>query len=241
MNQENNSIVNELNKIKSRLNNDYIKYSEYEKVKKELDKQIKINEELKAKINELQNLLFKENIKNSDLKKQISNFNEDKKKSCGVYEQLGSKIKDEKDKLNESLRKTASDLNQAQIKIEKYSKIIQNQKNELQKKDRELLSLYKTNDMLKKKLSRFPFELEEGENIVIVIFQFNENQNIHHIISKNTEIFSEIEMRLKNKFPEMKEEEYYYLHNGKKVNKSYNLTDNNIKDGNTIIICKVDD
>lgn len=241
MNQENNSIVNELNKIKSRLNNDYIKYSEYEKVKKELDKQIKINEELKAKINELQNLLFKENIKNSDLKKQISLFNEDKKKSFGVYEQLGSKIKDEEDKLNESLRKTANDLNKAQIKIEKYSKIIQNQNRELQKKDRDLLSLYKTNDMLKKKLSRFPFELEEGEDMVIVIFQFNENQNTHLIICKNTEIFSEIEMRLKNKFPEMKEEEYYYLHNGQKINKSYNLTDNNIKDGNTIIICKVDD
>jgi myosin heavy subunit len=113
----NNSIINDLNNLKSRINNDYISIDEYDKLKEELDKQIKINEQLNTKINELQNLLIKENIKNSDLKKQISNVNEDKKKLSEVSAKLGNKLQNENEKMNESLIKTTNDLNEAKKKL----------------------------------------------------------------------------------------------------------------------------
>ena len=143
--------------------------------------------------------------------------------------------------MNESLRKATNDINEYKKKIEKYTKFLKDLNIEIQNKDKELLKLYKENDDLKKKLSRFPFELGENEKMIILIFQSNEDQISHHIICKNTDIFSEIEMKLKNKFPTLKEEENYYLHNGHKINKNYNLQDNNIRDGDTIIICKIDD
>ena len=236
-NINNNSIIKDLNMIKSRINNDYISIDEYDKLREELDKQIKINEQLNTKINELQNLLIKENVKNSDLKKQISIFNEEKKKSFEV----GNKLQNENENMNESLRKATNDINEYKKKIEKYTKFLKDLNIEIQNKDKELLKLYKENDDLKKKLSRFPFELGENEKMIILIFQSNEDQISHHIICKNTDIFSEIEMKLKNKFPNLKEEENYYLHNGRKINKNYNLQDNNIRDGDTIIICKIDD
>jgi chromosome segregation ATPase len=236
-NSINNSIINDLNMIKSRINNNYISIDEYDKLREELDKQIKINEQLNTKINELQNLLIKENVKNSDLKKQISIFNEEKKKSFEV----GNKLQNENENMNESLRKATNDINEYKKKIEKYTKYLKDLNLEIQNKDKELLKLYKENADLKKKLSRFPFQLGENEKMIVLIFQSNENQMSHHIICKNTDIFSEIEMKLKNKFPTLKEEENYYLHNGHKINKNYNLQDNNIRDGDTIIICKIDD
>jgi chromosome segregation ATPase len=236
-NFNNNSIIKDLNMIKSRINNDYISIDEYDKLKEELDKQIKINEQLNTKINELQNLLIKENVKNSDLKKQISIFNEEKKKSFEV----GNKLQNENENMNESLRKATNDINEYKKKIEKYTKYLKDLNIEIQNKDKELLKLYKENADLKKKLSRFPFELEENEKMIILIFQSNEEQFSHHIICKNTDIFSEIEMKLKNKYPFLKEEENYYLHNGQKIKKDYNLQDNKIGDGDTIIICKVDE
>ena len=236
-NFNNNSIIKDLNMIKSRINNDYISIDEYDKLKEDLDKQIKINEQLNTKINELQNLLIKENVKNSDLKKQISIFNEEKKKSFEV----GNKLQNENENMNESLRKATNDINEYKKKIEKYTKYLKDLNIEIQNKDKELLKLYKENADLKKKLSRFPFELEENEKMIILIFQSNEEQFSHHIICKNTDIFSEIEMKLKNKYPFLKEEENYYLHKGRKINKDYNLQDNNIGDGDTIIICKIDE
>ena len=229
-NSINNSIINDLNMIKSRINNNYISIDEYDKIKGELDKQIKINEQLNNKINELQNLLLKENIKNSDLQNQISNFTEEKKKSFAIG-----------NKMNESFRKTNNDLDEAKKKIEKYLKSLKDLNLKIQEKNAELVNLYKKNSDLKTKLSRFPFELEENENIIIVIFQSNEDQKTYPIICKNTEIFSEIEIRLKNKFTSLKEQENYYLHNGKKINKYKNLEDNKISDCNTIVICNVCD
>ena len=229
-NSINNSIINDLNMIKSRINNNYISIDEYNKIKEELDKQIKINEQLNNKINELQNLLLKENIKNSDLQNQISNFTEEKKKSFAIG-----------NKMNESFRKTTNDLDEAKKKIEKYLKSLKDLNLKIQEKNAELVNLYKKNSDLKTKLSRFPFELEENENIIIVIFQSNEDQKTYPIICKNTEIFSEIEIRLKNKFTSLKEQENFYLHNGKKINKYKNLEDNKISDCNTIVICNVCD
>ena len=228
----NNSIINEIDNLRSRINNNYISIDEYDKLKEDLDKQININKQLNAKINELQNLLLNENIKNSELKRQISNFNN---------EQFGNKQQSEKEKMNESLRKTTNDLDEAKRKIEKYLKSLKDLNIKIHEKDEELVKLYKINNNLKEKLSRFPFELEENEKMIIIFFQSNEDQFTCPLICKNTEAFSEIEMRLKNKVPSLKEQDNYYLHNGTRINKYKNLEDNKIYDGNTLIICNICD
>lgn len=240
-NNINNSIISEIDNLRSRINNNYISIDEYDKLKEELDKQININKQLNAKINELQNLLLNENIKNSELKRQISNFNNEKMNSFSFNEQFGKKLQSEKEKMNESLRKTTNDLDEAKRKIEKYLKSLKELNIKIHEKDEELVKLYKKNNDLKEKLSRFPFELEENEKIMIIFFQSNENQITYPIICKNTEAFNEIEMRLKNKATFLKEQENYYLHNGSRINKYKNLEDNKIYDGNTLIICNVCD
>lgn len=222
--------------LKSRIK-DYISINEYNKVKEELNNQIKINEQLNNKINELQNLLLKENIKNNDLRQQISSS-------------VRSNLQNESEKMSESLIKKTNDLYSAQKKIEKFSKTlkclnieiknknieIQNKDQEIQIKEKELIDLYKENRILKKKLSRFPFELEENEVMMIIFFKSSEEQLNQYIICKNTDTFSEIELKLKNKIPKLKDEENYYIHEGKKINKNYNLEENGIKDGDIIII-----
>jgi len=232
----NNSIINDLDMIKSRIK-DYISINEYNKIKEELNNQIKINEQLNNKINELQNQLLKESFKNNDLRQQISNS-------------IGSNLQNESEKMNESLIKTTNDLYSAKKQIEKFSKAlkglnieiknknieIQNKDREIQNKEKELIDIYQENRILKKKLSRFPFELEENEVMMIIFFKSSEEQLNQYIICKNTETFSQIELRLKNKIPKLRDEENYYIHEGKKINKNYNLDENGIKDGDIIII-----
>lgn len=225
----NNSIIDDLDMLKSRIK-DYISINEYNKIKEELYNQIKINEQLNNKINELQNQLLKENFKNNDLRQQISNS-------------IGSNLQNESEKMNESLIKTTNDLYSAKKQIEKLSKAlkglnieIKNKNLEIQNKEKELIDIYKENRILKKKLSRFPFELEENEVMMIIFFKSSEEQLNQYIICKNTETFSQIELRLKNKIPKLRDEENYYIHEGKKINKNYNLDENGIKDGDIIII-----
>jgi hypothetical protein len=56
------------------------------------------------------------------------------------------------------------------------------------------------------------------------------------IICTQKQIFNEVENKLYEKFPELKNGEYYFLIGGNKVNKYLTLEENNIKDGAKILI-----
>jgi len=82
---------------------------------------------------------------------------------------------------------------------------------------------------LKIKLSRFPFELNEGEKLMIINF-ISVNQEINYsIICKNTQRFNEIENKLYDVYPKYSENENYFIVRGQRVIKNKTLEENHIE------------
>ena len=93
---------------------------------------------------------------------------------------------------------------------------------------------------LKKKLTRFPFILEEGEELMhinIVSTEFN-IQN-YSIICKSTDVFNQIENKLYEGFPKLKDEATYFIFDGKKINSNKTIIENGIKDNGVVIMNKI--
>ena len=76
---------------------------------------------------------------------------------------------------------------------------------------------------MKLKLSKFPFELNENENLMSIIFTCLDQQFYHSIICKSSEKFNYIENRLYEHYPDFQEKENFFTVNGNKVNKSKTL------------------
>lgn len=89
---------------------------------------------------------------------------------------------------------------------------------------------------LKLKLSRFPFELNEGEQLMSLIFTSADQKFHHSIICKNSEKFNYIENRLYENYSEYQESENCFIVNGNKINKSRTLDENKIHDNDIIIL-----
>ena len=81
--------------------------------------------------------------------------------------------------------------------IEKSQEQIKEQVKKLEEKIKELNDLLNDNINktieLKAKLSRFPFELEEGEKIMSIIITSPNKKVIKSIICKNTDVFNDLE------------------------------------------------
>ena len=97
------------------------------------------------------------------------------------------------------------------------------------KKDKEI-------DELKLKLSRFPFELAQGEKLISIIFASTDKNVLYSIICKNTDKFGNIELQLYEAYPKYSESVNIFTLNGNKINRSKNLDDNKIKNHDTIIL-----
>ena len=97
------------------------------------------------------------------------------------------------------------------------------------KKDKEI-------DELKLKLSRFPFELAQGEKLISIIFASTDKNVLYSIICKNTDKFGNIELQLYEAYPKYSESVNIFTLNGNKINRSKNLDENKIKNHDTIIL-----
>ena len=108
-----------------------------------------------------------------------------------------------------------------------------NIRKELQSKKEEILELKTLN----------PFGLKKGENLFSLVFVSTEYPNVNNfsLICKNTELFSEIEQKLNVQFPELKNNDIFFLVNGSLVQKDKTLEENKIKSGNVIELCKIED
>ena len=93
---------------------------------------------------------------------------------------------------------------------------------------------------LKTKLSRFPFELKEGEKLMSVIFTSVDQKINYSIICKNTDRFNNIENKLYDNYSEYAESENYFIVHGKRVIKSKSLEDNKINNNDIIILNKIE-
>lgn len=117
-----------------------------------------------------------------------------------------------------------------EILKKKNTEIIQSSHNALDlitKKDKEI-------DILK---SSIPFDIKEGEKIMLVIFQCVDDQSVHYpFLCTNKQIFNIVENKLYEKEPKYKETDNYFIVNSNMIVKTKSLEENNIKDGDIILM-----
>jgi hypothetical protein len=128
---------------------------------------------------------------------------------------------------------------QQQIFIENQKKFPTNNMNTSYSSNKDLIiELYKKIEELKLKLSRYPYDLSQGEKLISVIFT-STDQKIHQsIICKNTEKFSRLEEILYKESPKHFDSNTYFCVKGRKVNRYKTLKENNIHDSDVIILNK---
>ena len=109
---------------------------------------------------------------------------------------------------------------------------------QLKDKDFVLKMIYKKEEEikeLKESLSRCPFQLSKGEQLISVIFN-SVDQMIHYsIICKNTDLFSKLVDSLYDKYPNYRKIGGYFICNSRRINEYINLKENGITNGDVII------
>ena len=93
--------------------------------------------------------------------------------------------------------------------------------------------------LLQTKLSRFPFELNENEKLLSVIFTTYDESLYYSIICKNTERFNTIENKLYDVYSDYSNPENTFVFNGREINKVKTLEQNGIKNNSIIILNKI--
>ena len=165
---------------------------------------------------------------------------EDRKKS----EQLSEKVKDlekeldDEKKRNEDLKKELED---AKNNAPKEKQIVEVKSTNENKEEflQNLLLKDKEISELKKKLENCII-LSEGEELISIIFIYEE-QNVHYsIICKNVDSLNIAEQKLMDKFKEMKEEEYDYYLDNTRLKRTKSFKENKIDNGAIISIKKRD-
>lgn len=132
------------------------------------------------------------------------------------------------------------ELNNGQERIEKLEakikelNIVLNDK--ISKANSVISKIYKDLEESKAKLSRFPFELKQGEKLMSIIITSSDKKFIRSIICKNTDHFCDLENKIyqnKNKIFDIGN---YFTVNGRNVDESKSLEANQISDNDIIIM-----
>ena len=201
---------------------------------------------------QMENLENLENLEINELKNQLNNEKSKNKELEEKIFSLENKLKEEKmrcDEFKSEITKIKSELNN---EIEKYKNLTEKLKfkeeykdnSSSESKDKLLEKLFESEKEIKEiksKLSRFPFELNEGEKMLCLIFTSCDQKFHYPIICKNSEQFNIVENRLYEKFSEYKEYENYFTFNGNKVNKYLTIEENKIRYGDNILLNIIDE
>ena len=206
--------------IKDNENNDELDF-------KEINNKITMKEAQEIQNDEVNKILFK-NTNDTNIK---NNNNNNKSE---LEEKNKNKILEEKiNELNNKIKKYKETIENIEKKSQIYN---EDSKDELIKK-----LLEKDNEInnLKLKISRYPFELNEGEKLMCINFQ-SDDQKIQNysIICKNTDKFNIIENKLYEEYPDFYETENYFTVNGNKIHKNKSLEENHIHNNDVIILNK---
>ena len=182
----------------------------------EFNEQKKI-ENLTKKINELIENLKEEKNKNLLLEKEVSNLKNKlyiirkKFENLKIINRLDYELKTKLNKI---------DSKESLIKI-------------ILEKEKEVKEM-------KAKLLRFPFELNEKEKLMTIIFTSVDEKLLFSVIWKNTDKFNIIENKLYEEYPIYYESENYFTVNGSKINKAKSLVDNKIYNNDVILLNLLD-
>jgi hypothetical protein len=208
-------------------------------------------------INSFKELLFNIYFQSNDLNKDLNNkkVNDNQNELKKKIEELNNEILD----LNNKLEQEKNLNNKLTEKIKNLENIIEKEKeknsikndgniNENYNKDKiiELFEEIRLKDKeiraLQEQKSRFPFELLEGEKIMSIIIN-SEDENIQYsIICKSKDIFNKIEEIFYEQYAEYRDtrEANLFTLNGKAINKYKSLEENKIENHSIIILYKTD-
>ena len=175
------------------------------------------SEEINKKINQLENEVRILNNKLIEKEKEIQLLKSNEKDYNNKIQQYINEI--------QKLRNDNNLINNSIPNNDSKDKIISLME-ELQFKENEIKQLK----------AKFPFELNEGEKLMVIIFSSIEEDIYYPIICKNTDKFNAIEYMLYDAHPQYLERENYFTIRGEKINKSKTIEKNNIKYGDIIIL-----
>ena len=170
------------------------------------------------KIKELEKLLNEEKNKNKELNLKINDLELMLKEALNKNTELNKKIQNLEEQLNKKDTTPINNLNNE----ENLTEIIKKNNIEINE--------------LKAKLSRYPFDLLEGEKMISIIFNSGKQDLNYSIICKNTDIFVNIELKLYKEYPKYSEVENFFTTNGVRINKYKSLEVNKIKDNSVILL-----
>lgn len=170
--------------------------------------------------------LTKEIKKNKALEEELTTEKINNKKNVTLISELRKNLDNEIKKYNDLKKEIEEDKIERQ-KLDKEAK--EDFIEKIIEKDKEIKDL-------KLKLSRLPFTIEEGEELMSIIF-ISTNQKLQtSIICKNTDEFHKVEAQLYNNYPEYSENDNIFLLSGKKINRFKTLEQNGIKNNAVIIM-----
>ena len=181
---------------------------------------------------------------NRKLKDENDKLKEENEEERKKSEQLSEKVKDlekeldDEKKRNEDLKKELED---AKNNAPKEKQIVEVKSTNENKEEflQNLLLKDKEISELKKKLENCII-LSKGEELISIIFIYEE-QNVHYsIICKNVDSLNIAEQKLMDKFKEMKEEEYDYYLDNTRLKRTKSFKENKIDNGAIITIKKRD-
>ena len=187
-------------------------------LRRELEEEKKKNKIMQDTINKLNNTI-------NQLKQEHNTDIQKYKKELKVYV-------DKNEILNNQIKKLSLDNTNLKEEIKK---------NNTQNNSDDIVSLYKRIDDLNKKLSRYPFVLEEGEKILSVIFTSVSQKVNYSMVCKNTDSIYKLEGELYKTFPELSETNNCFLCKGTVVNRFKKFEELKFKNGDIIIINQQED
>ena len=156
-----------------------------------------------------------------------------------LIKKLKIKNKDLESKLNELENQNKNNLENEN----KNFKILTNSnniniinENDSSNKEENINKLNKKIKDLEEKLERYHCILEKNEKLISIII-YSEDKSINHsIICKNTDIFKKLENEIYKIYPEIYEKNNIYSYKGKIIDKSKSIENNEIKDGDVVIL-----
>ena len=226
MNNDNNFLINnDMNNDNFYANNNNYNYNfivnnnvENDKNKKIIDLKEQLNlekmknKQLSDKIISLENELQLEKNKNIFLNEKVNQLNIE----------LNNQLKKYNDLTNNTENQSLQNINMNYSKESLYQTILE--------KDKEIKEL-------RQKLSRYPFELNEGEKIMTVNFQsLDQKLKSYSVVCKNTDIFNNIEKKFYEDYNEYYNTENNFTVNGNRIHKLNSLDENKINNNDIIIL-----
>ena len=154
-----------------------------------------------------------------------------------LINKLKIKNKDLESKLNELENKNNLENENKKFKILANSNNINIiNENDFSNQEENINKLNKKIKDLEEKLERYPCILEKNEKLISIII-YSEDKSIHHsIISKNTDIFNKIVNEIYKIYPEISEKNNIFTYKGKIIDKLKSIENNEIKDGDVVIL-----